>query len=320
MNTQIELNPVERLKITRQLLPESLRHEAVLDMIEISLTEDLYPAGLGKMVDRPSRYDLTSAAIFSNDDRSDGRIFTRKAGVVAGLPIAQVVFTVVEPQVEFQHKVEDGEAVAEGQNVALVHGPAGGLFAAERTALNFLGRMSGIATLTRKYVEAVAHTQAIILDTRKTAPGHRLLDKYAVRMGGGENHRMGLFDMVLIKNNHVDGAGGIEAAVERVRAEHGDKVAIEIEVRTLEELHIALTLEPTRIMLDNTDLDTMRSAVKFADRRVPLEASGNVSLETVAKIAESGVDYISVGSLTHSAPVLDVCMHVDQPAVNMDQT
>ena len=204
--------------------------------------------------------------------------------------------------------------------MAIVHGPSAALFAAERTALNFLGRMSGIATLTQKYVQAVAHTGAIILDTRKTAPGHRLLDKYAVRMGGGENHRMGLYDRVLIKNNHIDASGGIEAAVERVRAKHADRYPIEIEVRTHEELQTALALNPTRIMLDNMQPDAMRIAVETAGGRVPLEASGNVSLETVAEIAETGVDYISVGALTHSAPVLDVSMHVDILAVNTDQT
>lgn len=320
MKTQFEPDFAKRLQAIRQQLPESLQHALVLDLIALSLAEDLYPDGLGKMDDRPSRYDLTSASIFSNHGRSEGRIFSREAGIIAGLPIAQAVFALVEGQVDFQHAVKDGEAVAEGQNVARVHGPASGLFAAERTALNFLGRMSGIASLTRKYVAAVAHTGAIILDTRKTAPGHRLLDKYAVHMGGGENHRLGLYDMVLIKNNHIDGAGGIESAVERVREEHAHQFPIEVEVRTLDELHIALTLQPERIMLDNMDLETMRRAVKINNHRVPLEASGNVSLDTVAEIAETGVDYISIGSLTHSAPVFDVSMHVDQPDVNMDQT
>jgi nicotinate-nucleotide pyrophosphorylase (carboxylating) len=184
------------------------------------------------------------------------------------------------------------------------------MLAGERTALNFLGRMSGVATLTRKYVDAVAGTGAVILDTRKTAPGARLLDKYAVRMGGGQNHRLGLYDMVLIKDNHIDGAGSISAAVERVRSQWGHKYPIEVEVKDMDELEEALSLEPTRIMLDNMSQEMMRQAVEKAAGRVPLEASGNVSLETVRAIAETGVDYISVGALTHSAPVFDVSMRI----------
>jgi nicotinate-nucleotide pyrophosphorylase (carboxylating) len=182
--------------------------------------------------------------------------------------------------------------------------------AAERTALNFLGRLSGIATLTRRYVDAVAGTKTVILDTRKTAPGFRLLDKYAVRQGGGQNHRMGLYDMALIKDNHIDGAGGLQAAVEGVEKRYGDHIPIEIEVKDLYELKAALALKADRIMLDNMDLDTMRQAVNLTAGRVPLEASGNVTLETAPAIAETGVDYISVGALTHSAPVLDVSLRL----------
>jgi nicotinate-nucleotide pyrophosphorylase (carboxylating) len=166
--------------------------------------------------------------------------------------------------------------------------------------------------MTNQYVDAVAHTNAVILDTRKTAPGYRLLDKYAVRMGGGRNHRMGLYDMVLIKNNHIDGAGGVENALNKVREAYGSAYQIEVEVRTLDELEKALALEPSRILLDNMDMETMRWAVETAAGRVLLEASGNVNLSTVREIAETGVDFISAGSLTHSVPVLDISMHLEQ--------
>jgi nicotinate-nucleotide pyrophosphorylase (carboxylating) len=220
------------------------------------------------------------------------------------------VFMEIDPEIELHFEAVDGDRIENNQTLATILGRAASLLAGERTAMNFLGRMSGIATLTRAFVDAVAHTNARILDTRKTVPGYRLLDKYAVRMGGGVNHRMGLFDMVLIKNNHIDSAGGIEAAVNRVRERYGDRYPIEVEARTLEEFGIALALRPTRIMLDNMDLESMRTAVELSGGEVPLEASGNVTINTVADIAETGVDYISAGSLTHSAPALDVSMHV----------
>jgi len=184
------------------------------------------------------------------------------------------------------------------------------LLAAERPALNFLGRMSGIATLTRKFVDRLVGTGSAMLDTRKTAPGLRHLDKYAVRMGGGKNHRAGLYDMVLIKDNHIDGAGGIEAAVRRVRELYGKDCLVEVEVKDLAELQTALQLPVDRIMLDNMSLDIMRQAVEMTAGRVGLEASGNVTLATVRAIAGTGVDFISSGALTHSAPVLDISMRL----------
>jgi len=292
-------------------LPADLQHPSILALIGMSLAEDLFPDDLRASSEALHTYDLTSAAILAQDRILRGRIFVKKAGVVAGLPIAAAVFCYLEPSIKIDFVSRDGSRVNAGDVLAHVEGPGGSLLAAERTALNFLGRLSGIASLTRQYVEAVAHTRAVILDTRKTAPGFRRLDKYAVRMGGAENHRMGLYDMVLIKNNHIDSAGGIDRAVERVRERYGDRYPIEVEVRTLEELATALALLPTRILLDNMDLGMMRRAVELAHGRVPLEASGNVNLETVRSIAETGVDYISAGSLTHSAPVLDVSMHVD---------
>jgi nicotinate-nucleotide pyrophosphorylase (carboxylating) len=301
---------VSRRAAALQALPEDLQHPTVLALIELSLAEDLFPSMELQADEEPAQHDLTSAAILQPEDQLSAKIFCKENGIVAGLPVAEAVFKFVDPQSEFLTQVSDGTQIAAGQVLALVSSSEIGLLAAERTALNFLGRMSGIATLTRAYVAAVDQTGAVILDTRKTAPGHRLLDKYAVRMGGGQNHRKGLYDMVLIKNNHVDRAGGIEQAISRVRDRYDDRYPIEVEVRTLEELETALALRPTSIMLDNMDLETMRRAVAFTAGRVPLEASGNVNLDTVRAIAETGVNTISVGALTHSVSVLDISMHI----------
>jgi nicotinate-nucleotide pyrophosphorylase (carboxylating) len=300
----------DRLQRVREMLPAPLQHASVLTLIRLSLAEDLYPSGLDEIQTPLSDYDITSAATLPQDQRLKALVFTRKPGVLAGLPLVGAVFSLLDPGIQIEYHAADGDQVKEGQTFALLEGDARALLAGERTAMNFLGRLSGIATLTRQFVDAVAHTDAIILDTRKTAPGYRLLDKYAVRMGGGQNHRMGLYDMVLIKNNHVDAAGGIEVAVDQVRQKYGDRYPIEVEVRTLDEFNTALAASPTRILLDNMDLETMCQAVELSGGKVPLEASGNVTINTVAEIAETGVDYISAGSLTHSAPVLDVSMQV----------
>ena len=293
-------------------LPKDLQHPTVESLLELSIAEDLYQSGYVENGDRPYTGDLTSMATLSPKIYLTGRIFAKATGVIAGFPLAEAVFMRIDREIEFHAMVSDGERVIPGQDLARVKGFGVGLLVAERTALNFLGRLSGIASLTRKYVDAVEGTGAVILDTRKTAPGYRILDKYAVRMGGGQNHRMGLYDMVLIKNNHIDGAGGIQAAMDKVRQLYGHKYPVEIEVRTLGELESALDFMPTRILLDNMDLETMRRAVKISNKRVPLEASGNVNLKTVRNIAETGVDYISSGALTHSAPTLDISMHLDQ--------
>jgi nicotinate-nucleotide pyrophosphorylase (carboxylating) len=203
--------------------------------------------------------------------------------------------------------VEDGASVKPGTIIAGLSGSARSLLTGERTALNFLNRMSGIATLTRQFVNAVSHTKAIILDTRKTAPGLRELDKLAVLHGGGQNHRRGLYDMILIKDNHIDFAGCLKEAVRRVRA-GGTTLEIEVEVRTLRDLRAALDLGVERILLDNMNLDQLREAVSINDGRARLEASGNVSLKNVSEIAETGVDFISVGALTHSAKSFDASM------------
>jgi nicotinate-nucleotide pyrophosphorylase (carboxylating) len=224
--------------------------------------------------------------------------------------VAGVVFNLVDPTLSFRSYYKDGTVVQKGQVLAEVQGDGKALLAGERTALNFLCRMSGIATMTYMFVQAVKGTKAVILDTRKTAPGLRYLDKYAVQCGGGQNHRVGLFDMVLIKDNHIAGTGGISPAVQRVRELYGERYKIEVEVKNLAELDEAIRLRVDRIMLDNMDLETMRRAVQVANGLVPLEASGNVTLNNVRQIAETGVDFISSGSLTHSAPTLDISMKI----------
>lgn len=301
----------EHLERIRQKLPPPLRHASVLNLIQLSLVEDLSPhISAAQVPPQLILGDVTSAATLAPTMLFTGEIIAKAEGVVAGLPVAESIFALLDPQITFKHEQAEGETVQAGEVLAVVAGPGRSLLAGERVALNFVGRLSGIATLTRRYVDAVAGTSTIILDTRKTAPGFRRLDKYAVRMGGGQNHRMGLFDMVLIKENHIEGAGGITEAVRGVRQKYGDIYPIEIETETLAEMEESLALEPDRILLDNMSLLTMRQAVELSAGRVPLEASGNVNLETVRAIAETGVDYISSGALTHSAPVFDVSMLV----------
>jgi nicotinate-nucleotide pyrophosphorylase (carboxylating) len=251
--------------------------------------------------------DLTTNSIVPSEASLRGRIVAKQGGVVAGLHLAEAVWQELDPRIRFTTKINDGSTVEDRTVLAEVDGPARALLTGERTALNFLGRMSGIATLTRQFVDAVAGTQAIILDTRKTAPGLRFIDKLAVRLGGGQNHRTGLFDMVLIKDNHIDFAGSITAAVTRVR-DAGVSVEIEVEARTLDHVREALGLGVERVLLDNMTLDVMQEAVQIAGGRAKLEASGNVSLENVLEVARTGVDLISVGALTHSPRVFDVSL------------
>lgn len=265
----------------------------ILATIRTALTEDVGPG------------DATTNSIVPPEASMRGHIIAKQAGVVAGLDVAQAVYLMGDPQVDFRPQVEEGSRVTDRQVLAMVSGSARSLLTAERTALNLLGRMSGIATLTRAFVDAVAGTKAVILDTRKTAPGLRLVDKLAVRRGGGQNHRIGLYDMILIKDNHIDFAGSITTAITRARAGAAGLV-IEVEARTLDNVREALDCRVERILLDNMTLETMAEAVHLTAGRARLEASGNVTLETVRKIAETGVDYISVGALTHSAKVLDV--------------
>jgi len=300
-----------RLAQAEALLPPDLQHPIVMAVIQLALAEDLSAsADLGALGVEPASGDITSQATLARESYLEGRISAKAEGVVAGLPVAAAVFEMVDPAIEFHAEVRDGDRVSTSTLLARVSGPGRALLAAERPALNFLGRMSGIATLTRMFVDALAGTRTAMLDTRKTAPGLRHLDKYAVRMGGGQNHRAGLYDMVLIKDNHIDGAGGIEAAVRRVRELYDQDCLVEVEVKDLAELQTALQLPVDRIMLDNMSLDIMRQAVEMTAGRVGLEASGNVTLATVRAIAETGVDFISSGALTHSAPVLDISMRL----------
>lgn len=249
--------------------------------------------------------DATTNSIVPAGATMSGDIIAKQAGTIAGLDVACEAFRLLDARVRFEALVTEGARVENRQAVARVSGPARALLTGERTALNFLGRMSGIATLTHQFVQAIAGTRAIILDTRKTAPGLRAADKLAVRRGGGQNHRVGLYDMILIKDNHIDFAGSLAEAVRRARAANTG-LEIEVEARTLDDVREALALNVERILLDNMTLEMMREAVALTAGRAKLEASGNVSLDTVRAIAETGVDYISSGALTHSAKVFDV--------------
>ncbi|HOS96992.1 MAG TPA: carboxylating nicotinate-nucleotide diphosphorylase [Deltaproteobacteria bacterium] len=253
--------------------------------------------------------DITSEAVFPEQARLRAVMTAKARGVIAGLRVVRRVFELTSPEIECTFDVADGSVVEPGTRVATVTGPARGILKAERVALNFLQRMSGIATVTAAYVEAVRGTGARILDTRKTAPGQRVLDKEAVRIGGGENHRMGLSDMALIKDNHIDAAGSMEEAVRRVRAAFPD-VPVEVEARSLPDVKTLLGLKVDRIMLDNFGLDAMRKAVELVAGRCPLEASGGITLQTVRAVAETGVDCISAGDITHSVKALDISMTI----------
>jgi nicotinate-nucleotide pyrophosphorylase (carboxylating) len=265
----------------------------ILDSIKRALTEDI---GTG---------DATTLSIVPPDATMRGQIIAKQDGIIAGLDVARAAYELLDSSVDFRPQVADGSRVTRAGVLALVSGRTSSLLTAERTALNFLGRMSGIATLTRQFVDAVAGTRAVIIDTRKTAPGLRLVDKLAVKLGGGGNHRIGLYDMILIKDNHIDYAGGIDEAVRRART-FDSGLPIEVETRTLDDVRVALGLGVERILLDNMSVEMMSEAVRLTNGRAQLEASGNVTLETVRRIAETGVDFISVGALTHSAKVFDV--------------
>jgi nicotinate-nucleotide pyrophosphorylase (carboxylating) len=249
--------------------------------------------------------DVTTDSIVPADAVMKGQIIAKQSGTIAGLDIACLVYQALDERVAFETLVPEGARVENRQVLARVSGPARALLTAERTALNFLGRMSGIATLTSQFVKAVEGTRAVILDTRKTAPGLRRLDKLAVRRGGGQNHRFGLFDMVLIKDNHIDFAGSLEEAVRRAR-EASQGLEIEVETRTLDDVSRAIALGVERILLDNMSTDMMRKAVEMNAGRAKLEASGNVTLANIRAVAETGVDFISTGALTHSVVVFDV--------------
>jgi len=271
-------------------------------LVELALAEDLGAAG-----------DRTSSALIPADQPGRAAFVARTAGVAAGLPAAALVCAAVDPTIEFTPAVADGSRLNRGVVLATVAGSLRSILAAERTALNFLQRLSGVASLTQRYADAVAGTRAAVLDTRKTTPGWRLLEKYAVRMGGGTNHRVGLYDGVLIKDNHLAGLGGdVRRAVELARAAPGNAgLPVEVEVDTLDQLEHALAAKADIVLLDNMPPDQMRAAVARRDAVSPgtkLESSGGINLDTIAAAAATGVDRISVGALTHSAPALDIAL------------
>ncbi len=277
-------------------LPSPLIESAVA----AALAEDLGLAG-----------DITTDSVIAPEMTASGVFAARKPGTIAGLDLTAAAFRQLDPTTQLDIFVPDGSSVEAGAVVARVSGSARALLTGERVALNFLGRLSGIATLTRRYVDAVAGTRAHIVDTRKTTPGLRAFEKYAVRAGGGMNHRIGLFDAVLIKDNHIAVAGGIGQAIAAARARAGHMVKIEIEVDTLDQLREALQHRIDAVLLDNMTPAQLAEAVREVDGRVITEASGGVNLETVRAIAEAGVDLISIGALTHSAPVLDLGLVVE---------
>jgi nicotinate-nucleotide pyrophosphorylase (carboxylating) len=280
--------------------PESI---ACRRLVELALEEDV------------GRGDLTSQAVIPERLPGQAVFVARTAGVVAGLPAAAMVFAILDPRIQFAPLLTDASVVQAGTRLATIKGAMRSILTGERTALNFLQHLSGIATQTRRYVDAIAGLKCKVLDTRKTLPGWRLLEKYAVRCGGGHNHRIGLFDGVLIKDNHLWALGQnrkeIRQAVEAARGAHGSEVPLEIEVDNLVELEEALRCRPDIVLLDNMPPDQMRTAVSLRDQIAPtvqLEASGGVTLSTVRAIAETGVDRVSVGALTHSSPALDIAL------------
>lgn len=269
-----------------------------LDAITFALKEDI---GNG---------DITVQSTIPKTTIIRGTFLAKASGVIAGLEVIERVFRIQDSKIQFHKKVEDGTKVNNQTVIATVHGPAWSLLSSERVALNFLQRMSGIATQTKRFVDAVRGTGVIILDTRKTVPGLRYFDKWAVRLGGGQNHRFGLFDMVLIKDNHIAACGGIRQAITSVRKR--TQLPVEVEVTTIGQLKKAVELLPDRIMLDNMDVTMIRRAVQVVHHRVPLEVSGGVRIQTVRAIAKTGVQYISVGALTHSVSALDISLEISQ--------
>jgi nicotinate-nucleotide pyrophosphorylase (carboxylating) len=293
---------------TFAMTPASLLHPdaflsplAIDEAVHHALDEDLGRAG-----------DVTSLATIPEATTAHAILVARQAGVIAGLPLALATLQKLSAEIEVQAHVRDGAKVKAGQRVLTITGPARAILTAERTALNFVGRLSGIATLTADYVRQTEGSKMRICCTRKTTPGLRALEKYAVRCGGGFNHRFGLDDAILIKDNHIAVAGGIRPVLERARSHAGHLVKIEIEVDTLAQLREVLdTRLADAVLLDNMDIATLREAVTLAAGRVALEASGGVTLESIAKIAATGVDYASSGALTHSAPNFDCALDIE---------
>ncbi|KZM51517.1 carboxylating nicotinate-nucleotide diphosphorylase [Labrenzia sp. OB1] len=285
--------------MTRKNLPH-LPQLMIDDAVKAALFEDWGRAG-----------DVTSQATLPSGARATAVVAARKPGVLAGLGFAESAFRQTDSDLRFEAVRQDGDRLSVKEIVARIEGPARALLSAERVALNYLGHLSGIATATSRFADLIAHTKADIVCTRKTTPGLRAFEKYAVRCGGGTNHRFGLDDAILIKDNHIAVAGGVVKAVEAAKAFAGHLVKIEVEVDTLEQLQEALTASPDVVMLDNMPPEVLRKAVEIADGRVLLEASGGIELDTVKAVAEAGVDLISSGWITHSAPVLDLGLDIE---------
>lgn len=273
--------------------------EEIVYLIKAALAEDLGEAG-----------DVTSSLTIADNKIITATINARESGVVAGIPLATEVFKTFDDKVDIKIFIEDGDVLTQGQNILSVTGSARSILSAERVALNFISHLSAIATQTAKYVQAVEGTKARILDTRKTLPAYRALQKYAVKMGGGKNHRFGLYDMILIKDNHIASAGGVKAALDA--AQKSADLKIEIEVDTLDQLDEVLAHGGADIvMLDNMPPDLLKLAVEKVNGRILTEASGGVNMDTVRAIAQSGVDYISIGALTHSIKALDIGLDME---------
>ncbi|WP_420959952.1 carboxylating nicotinate-nucleotide diphosphorylase [Brucella sp. IR073] len=279
--------------------PPVLPRLLIEDAVRAALAEDLGRAG-----------DITTQATIAEGAQAEAVLTTREAGIIAGLPLAEAAFTLLDPTLSFIALARDGDKVTPGQPLARVAGHARAILSAERVALNFLMYLSGIATYTAKFADLIAHTNAKVCDTRKTVPGMRAFAKYAVRCGGGANHRFGLDDAILIKDNHIAVAGGVTEAIEGARAYAGHLVKIEIEVDTLEQLEQALGAGADVILLDNMSPPVLEKAVKMTANRAKLEASGNISFDTIRVIAETGVDYISTSKITMAAPTLDVGLDI----------
>ncbi len=271
------------------------------EIIKKALDEDI---GIG---------DITTSAVIDGDIRGKGEFLVKQEGIIAGLDVVERLFKIFDPGLSYTKYVSDGDKAAAGKTAAVVEGRAASILTCERTALNFLQRMSGIATMSRKFSEAAAHTKAKILDTRKTVPGLRLLDKLSVESGGGKNHRIGLYDMFLIKDNHIAVAGSITSAVNACKKYMADKnldVKIEVETENMNDVKEALECGVDYIMLDNFDIEEMKKAVRLIDGKCMIEASGGIDINTVKQIAETGVDFISVGALTHSVKALDISLEI----------
>jgi nicotinate-nucleotide pyrophosphorylase (carboxylating) len=277
----------------------TLNFKVIDPIISYALAEDI---GAG---------DMTTNALIPGEMQTTATLTAKADGVVAGLPVAERVFRQLHDGIEWSAYVEDGSSIKKGDILVQVKGSFRALLTGERLALNFLQRMSGIATATSRYVKAVEGYKTEILDTRKTVPGLRMLDKYAVRMGGGTNHRIGLYDMVMIKDNHIKVAGGITGAVEAIRPAIADGIKIEVETTNLAEVEEALQAGADIIMLDNMDNETMKRGVELVNGRAKVEASGNMTLERLKGVAATGVDFISIGALTHSVEALDISMNID---------